>query len=119
MRRKLGAMRHRLQLRTIVRTADSGGGYARADAAGAEVWARVQTVGALEASAYAQRQQRVTHKALIRWRADIAQGQTVVWKRPASHGGDASLYVVSVVDADPDHRPGEFLELALREGGNL
>jgi hypothetical protein len=75
-------------------------------------------VGALEANTYSQLQERATHKALIR-RAPVTQGQTVVWERDASQGGDLSLYVVSAVDADPDGRPGEFLELTLREGGNL
>ena len=40
-------------------------------------------------------------------------------KRPAAHGGDVDLYVVTVVDADPDKRPGEFMMLVCRQGGNL
>jgi len=27
--------------------------------------------------------------------------------------------VITAVDADPDGRPGEFMELTLRQGGNL
>lgn len=119
MRPRIGKLRHRLLIKTIVRTPDGGGGYARADTDGETVWARVSTAGAYEANTYAQLQQRVTHKAIIRYRSDIAQGQTVVWQRPAAHGGDLSLYVESVVDADLDHRPGEFLKIMLREGGNL
>lgn len=119
MKRHLGRMRHRLRIKLIRRTEDAGGGYSRADVDGPTVWARVDTVGALEANTYAQRQERVTHKALIRWRSDVTQGQTVVWVRPASHGGELPLYVVSAVDADPDGRPGEFMELVLRQGGNL
>jgi len=117
VKRRLGAMRHRLLIRVIGRTGDTGGGSVRSDTDGAEIWARVQTVSANEANVYMQRQQRVTHKAFIRWRADLAQGQTVVWQRPTAHGGNVSLYVVNVTDADPDRRPGEFMELALREGG--
>ncbi len=119
MKRGLGAMRHRLIIKTIGRTVDAGGGLARSDPTVATVWARVSTMSVYEANAYQQRQQRATHKAIIRRRSDIAQGQTVTWKRPAGHGGDLPLYVVSVIDADPDGRPGEFLELILREGGNL
>jgi len=116
--RNLGRMRHRLEIQIITRVADGGGGNARADVPGKTVWARVEVVKAHEASVYAQLQQRVTHKAIIR-RTDLKQGQTVIWKRPTSHGGDLSLYVESVVDADPDGRPGEFLKAMLREGGNL
>jgi hypothetical protein len=111
-------MRHRLTVMTVVRVQDEGGGYSREDAATSTVWARITTVGALEANTYLQLQERVTHKALIR-RAAVEQGQTVIWERPSSQGGDLALYVVSAVDADPDGRPGEFLELTLREGGNL
>jgi len=118
-RRNLVRMRHRLLIKIIGRVPDGGGGFARSDTAGETVWARVDTIGTLEANTYAQLQQRATHKALIRWRDDIAQGQTVVWKRPAGQGGDLNLYVVTAKDADPDGRPGEFLLLVLREGGNL
>lgn len=118
-RRNLGKMRHKLLIKVIGRVQDEGGGYARADTNGPTVWARVSTIGALEANTYAQLQERVSHKALIRWRNDVRQGQTVVWRRPASQGGDLSLYVVTTADADPDKRPGEFMELTLRQGGNL
>lgn len=116
-RRNLGRMRHRLALKVITRVPDGGGGFARADTPGDVVWARIETVGALEANTYAQLQQRATHKALIRWRADVAQGQTVIWMRPTLSGGNLPLYVLAVRDADPDGRPGEFLLLILREGG--
>jgi len=127
-RRNLGRMRHRLAIMGIVRTPDTGGGFARADAVLGTVWGRIDTVGALEANTYSQLQQRVTHKALIRHRPDIAQGQTVYWLHPgtadpapgstATPAGTA-LYVVTALDADPDGRPGEFLLLTLRQGGNL
>lgn len=118
-RRNLGKMRHRFLIKTVTRVQDEGGGYARADTNGAEVWGRIRTVGALEANTYAQLQERVTHKAVIRWRSDLNQGSTIVWKRPASQGGNLSLYVITAHDDDPDHHPGEFLALMLREGGNL
>jgi len=118
-RRGLGQMRHLLTIMRVVRAADGGGGFARSDTAVATVLARIDTIGVLEANTYAQLQQRATHKALIRWRSDLEQGQTVVWKKPTSRGGDLALYVVTAKDADPDKRPGEFLELVLREGGNL
>ncbi len=115
--RNLGKMRHRLAIKEIVRTEDEGGGFARADSDGDVIWARISIVGKLEANTYSQLQERVTHKAFIRWRDDIRQGQTVIWKRTGRD--DLPLYVVTSVDADPDRRPGEFMELILREGGNL
>lgn len=129
-RRNLGRMRHRLTLMAVTRTQDDGGGYARADVVLANVWARITTIGALEANTYSQLQERVTHKAMIRWRDDVAQGQTAVWlpqgtvEADEPDPGDAApdgtaLYIVTAVDADPDGRPGEFMNLICREGGNL
>lgn len=111
-------MRHRLAIKRVVRVQDEGGGFERQDASLASVWARITTVSALEANTYSQLQHRVTHKAVIRT-APVSQGQTVIWERPFAQGGDIALYVVTAIDADPDRRPGEFMELMLREGGNL
>lgn len=127
-RRNLGRMRHRLTLMAVTRVQDEGGGFARADAVVANVWGRITTVGALEANTYSQLQERVTHKALIRFRTDVDQGSTVYWLNTgATEPAVAStatpdgiaLYVLTAVDADPDGRPREFLELTLRQGGNL
>lgn len=127
-RRNLGRMRHRLTIMGVVRVSDDGGGYERADAVLANVWGRITTVGALEANTYSQLQERVTHKALLRFRADLDQGSTVYWLNAGATEPEVAstaapdglaLYVVTAVDADPDGRPGEFMELTLREGGNL
>ena len=120
-------MRHRLAIMNTVRQEDDGGGFARADVVLSTVWGRVNTIGALEQNSYSQLQERTTHKAIIRWRSDVDQGQTVIWLSPGTpepEPGDpapagTALYVVSALDADPDGRPREFLELTLREGGNL
>ena len=81
----------------------------------------------LLANTYAQLQERVTHKALIRFREDVDQGSTVYWLNAGADEPEVAstaapdgraLYVVTATDADPDGRPGEFLELTLREGGN-
>lgn len=126
--RNLGRMRHRLAIMNVVRVQDAGGGYARADAVQSVVWGRVMTIGAIEANTYSQLQERVTHKAMIRTNTVVNQGSTVYWLNPnaaepavgstAKPNGRA-LYVVTAVDADPDGRPGEFIELIMREGGNL
>lgn len=127
-RRNLGRMRHRLTIMTVVRVQDDGGGYARADAVSATIWGRITTVGALEANTYSQLQERVSHKALIRARSDVRQGSTLYWLAAGADELEVgstdipegiALYVVTAVDADPDGRPGEFVELMLREGGNL
>lgn len=127
-RRFLGRMRHRLTIMGIVRTPDGGGGSARADAVIATVWGRVTIIGVLESNTYSQLQQRVTHKATIRTRADVAQGQTLYWLAAGATEPEIGstaipagvpLYVLTAIDADPDGRPGEFMELTLREGGNL
>jgi len=121
-------MRHRLAIMEVIREPDGGGGNARADAVAAIVWGRITTVGAMEANTYSQLQERVTHKAITRKRSGIGQGVTLYWLTAGaaepSLGSTAkpdglALYVVSAVDADPDRRPGEFLELTLRQGGNL
>lgn len=127
-RRHLGRMKHRLAIMELVRTPDTGGGFERADAVTAVVWARLRTIGVIEANTYSQLQQRVTHKAMIRTREGIGQGSTVYWINAGATEpeiGDETvanaiaLYVVTVTDGDPDGRRGEFLELLLREGGNL
>lgn len=127
-RRNLGRMRHRLTIMGVVRVPDEGGGYDRRDAVIGTVWGRIDTVGAMEANTYSQLQERVTHKALIRFRTDLGQGSTIYWLNAGATEPDVAstaapdglaLYVVTAVDADPDGRPGEFLELTLRQGGNL
>lgn len=126
-RRHLGRMHHRLTIMAMVRNVDEGGGFARADTVIATVWARVRTLGALEVNSYAQLQERATHEAIIRTRADVRHGQTLYWLAPGATEpatgattapNGTALYVLSVTDADPDGRRGEFLKLTLREGGN-
>lgn len=126
-RRNLGRMRHRLAVMEIVRTADGGGGTARADSVASVVWARIKIASAREVQAYSKVEERVTHTAMVRAANAPEDGQTVYWlnrgaAEPSVGSTDAPdgvpLYVITSVDADPDGRPGEFVELMLREGGN-
>lgn len=126
--RNLGRMSHQLAIMTIVRTPDGGGGTERADTVLATVPARITVASARERSAYGQLQERVAYIALIRFRSDIDQGQTVVWlpiDATAPADGSATLptgtalYVLTAVDADPDGRPGEFMTLALEERSTI
>jgi head-tail adaptor len=113
--RNLGAMRHRITLFGIVRTSDGGGGFARGDGEIGPIMASISTLSTGEQMAYANLQQRATHRLGIRWRDDIAQGQSIRWHHPK---GERDLYVLAVADARPEH-PGEWLEIIAREGGNL
>ena len=126
-RRNLGRMRHRLAVMEIVRNADGGGGAARADTVKDVVWARVKVASAREVQAYSKVEERVSYTAMIRAANAPSNGQTVYWlnrgaAEPAIGSSDApdgvALYVVTSVDGDPDGRPGEFVRLMLREGGN-
>lgn len=126
-RRNLGHMRHRLTIMQTVRVDDGGGGTERQDTVAATVWARIKIASAREKMAYGQLQERVTHTVMIRTRNDVDNGSTVVWlpqgtlidaepddgatEQPAG----TELYVLTCVDADPDGRPGEFLQLACEE----
>lgn len=115
-KRNLGAMRHKILLKNIVRTPDGGGGYARADTDNLPfVMGRVETLSVNEIAAYGRLEQRVSHRVTIRRKAEVKQGVTVVWQKPT---GDISLYVATVNDPRPD-RPDEWMELICREGGNL
>jgi len=113
MKRNLGAMRHRLRIFAAVRVPDGGGGFLRGDSVLAEVAAQISTISATELLAYSNLQQRATHKAIIRFRSDIQQGQSAIWLHPK---GDRDLYILTSIDARPE-RPGEFLEIVMREGG--
>lgn len=113
MKRNLGAMRHRLRVFAPVRSPDGGGGFIRGDSVLAEMAAQISTISATELLAYSNLQQRATHRAIIRYRDDIRQGQSAVWLHPK---GDRDLYILTAIDARPE-RPGEFLELICREGG--
>lgn len=122
--RNVGRMRHRLTIMQTVRVEDEGGGSARADVVLATVWARLEIASAREQTAYSSNQERVTHMAMIRYRADVENGQTVVILPPGatepeegSEGAPAgtALYVLTATDADPDGRPREFLQLACEQ----
>jgi SPP1 family predicted phage head-tail adaptor len=109
-----GSLRHRLTVNMIVREPDGAGGFVRADGPARPISAAVETLSASEIRAYSSLQERVTHRAIIRYRNDIDQGQNAVWHHPKR---DVILYIVSAVDHRPE-RPGEWLALICREGGN-
>lgn len=109
-----GALRHRVTVKQIVRQSDGAGGFARADAGPVTFAAQVETLSANEIRAYSNLQERVTHRVIARYRTDVDQGQSAVWHHPK---GDVALYIASAVDHRPE-RPGEWMALLCREGGN-
>lgn len=112
----LGKMRHRLTVLAVERVPDGAGGFARQDLPSIDVWARVMLMSAREVSAYAELQQRASHRVIARTNPDIREGVTLVWHWP---GGDVPLYVEAVAQWDQDGRPGEFIAAICRQGGNL
>ncbi|MDZ7824507.1 MAG: phage head closure protein [Ahrensia sp.] len=109
-----GELRHRVTVKHIVRQPDGAGGFVRLDDTLLSISARVKTFGASEGRAYMNLQERVSHRIVIRYRDDITQGQSAIWHHPK---GDVDLYILSAIDHRPE-RPGEWMALLCREGGN-
>lgn len=114
-KRNLGAMRHRIRLKNKVRNPDGAGGFERADTAGDTIQAAIETLSAREVTRYQQLQKNVTHRLTVRHRSDLKHGQTVTWLRGTND--EVDFYVEATSDPRPN-RPGEWLELICREGGN-
>lgn len=106
----IGKLRHRIRLLVPVREADEYGGQAKVETVKDLVWANLVPITASEAYRYLQLQKNVTHKAVIRYRSDVQQGWAV------KDQDNVEYYVVAATN--PDRRK-RFLELVLREGGNL
>jgi SPP1 family predicted phage head-tail adaptor len=109
MRRNIGAMRHRVEVYTIVRTPDDIGGATRSDTLLATVYASIDTVKANELYKFSQIDKRVTHKLVVRYRSDFVRGQKLVW-------GSRQFYVDGVIDPSPTQTK-EWLNLFVTEGG--
>lgn len=114
-----GQLRDEITLKVIVRTPDGGGGFTRADTdetddlnPGNKIWASMTPYNGIigagqEVFREGQLQPRATHKAIIRYRNDVKQGQYFVFD-----GRD--FYIMYA--RDPDERK-EYLHLYCREGG--
>lgn len=105
-----GSLRHRLTIKTLVRTPDGYGGFVREDATASPVVnCSVRPANPREISQYGQLQQNVTHQISLRWRSDITHGMTVTVE-------GVDHYVVSAINPDTVFRE---LVLMTRTGGAL
>lgn len=109
-----GSLRHRITVKQIIRQSDAAGGFVRIDGDLITISAKVETLSANEIRAYSNLQERITHRIIIRHQNDIDQGQSAIWHHPK---GDIDLYIASAVDHRPE-RPGEWMALLCRQGGN-
>ncbi len=100
-----GALPHRVTILRPVGAPDSGGGEVVEWEPLATVWARVEPLRADERAVAGHLATVATHRATLRWRADVAGGMRV------AHG-DRALRVVTVADRDETRR---FLTLTARE----
>lgn len=108
-KRFIGRMRHLVQIKNVVRTEDEGGGFARADTNGDQVWVDIQPITASEVYRYQRLHQETTHALIARKHSGFETGVTVTY-------GARSFYVLTVVDED---QRGEFVVVLVREGGPL
>ncbi len=104
-----GQLRQRVQVKTVVRTPDAYGGYARADTVLKTYSAHVQSSKSLEVNEIGQLQSREMLIITFRYNTDVKQGSTLVYR-------GQTLYVHSVENSDHEKR---FLVAVCRLGGPL
>jgi SPP1 family predicted phage head-tail adaptor len=94
---RIGALRRRLVLQTAVDTTDDTGAIARAFIDGEPVWAQVQPLGATRDLAAGKDAARVTHRVVLRWRADITASMRF-------RLDDRILAIRSLIDVNEERR---------------
>lgn len=67
----IGGLRERVTLEAPVDTADDAGGFTRAYAPLATLWARIGPVAAQDQFVEQRQEQALTHVVIIRWRNDV------------------------------------------------
>jgi len=97
-------LRQKLMLQKEVRTPDTSGGYTRSWEDVAEVWAEIEPISGRERLFAMQQISELTHRLLLRARADIDASQRLVSE-------DRTFYIRYV--APLNH--GELLELLAEE----
>lgn len=108
-KRFIGRMRHLVTIKTVVRVEDEGGGFARADTDGDQVWVDIQPITASEVYRYQRLHQETTHVLIARRHSGLIQGVTVEY-------GTRNFYILTVIDED---QRDEFVVVLVREGGPL
>lgn len=71
MRPTIGALRQRVTIETPIDASDGAGGFERAYAPHAQVWAKVETRSGGEQFSEQRLEQSRTHVVTIRWRPDV------------------------------------------------
>ena len=99
-------LRQRLTLQREVRTPDDAGGYARSWEDVADVWAEIIPVRGNERLFGHQLQSEVSHKIMLRYRADVSAGMRLLFENRAFN----IRYVINSAEE------GETLELLADEG---
>ena len=88
----IGDLRHRVRLQALALTPDGGGGFTESWSDLAEIWARIQPVAGVELMLGEQRQHRVTHDVMIRYRLGIQPSQRLIYDGRV-------FYVLGIVNA--------------------
>jgi SPP1 family predicted phage head-tail adaptor len=93
----IGALRHRVTIEAPVDSPDGSGGFTRAYAPLAQVWARIEPTSAREQFVEQRLEQARTHLVVIRWRADVEAQMRFDFR-------GRKLFVRNLVDPDETRR---------------
>lgn len=102
-------LRHRLTLQEEVRTADGAGGYVKTWSDIADLWAEIMPMANIygrEVPFAGQLQSEVSHRIVIRYRADMTPAMRLVFENRAFN-------ILQITDPEEKH---EHLTLLVKEG---
>ena len=102
----IGRMRHRVTIQSPTATADSGGGRSIAWGTLKEVFADIQPQSGRFVFQHGQEKEKVTHKLIMRYRADIGTNYRIKF-------GTRIFNIHSILNEDERKR---FLTLLCEEG---
>lgn len=105
----VGQMRHRVDIKSLVRVADDYGGNARQDVVLKRKYAHVRTVNVKELGRDDRLQGRIFIGVTMRYDSSVERGSTLVYK-----GED--YYIESINQGDHENR---FMVMLCRTGGPL
>ncbi|MGB4101347.1 MAG: phage head closure protein [Alphaproteobacteria bacterium] len=103
----IGAMRARVVIQRENPVATGGGGYAPGWSDVASLWAQMEPLSGREVLQGARLEARVTHRAIVRYRADITAGMRLVY-------GTRLFRIHAALNLEERNH---FIQLLLEEGG--
>lgn len=103
----IGALRARVTIQRENPVATGGGGYVPGWSNVADVWAQLEPVSGREILQGARLEGRVTHRAVMRYRADVTAGMRLVF-------GARLFRIQAALDLGARNR---FTQLLIEEGG--